>query len=318
MDLLLHLIEQYGLWLVFANVLLEQLGLPLPAYPTLIITGALINNGDYSALSLLATAVFAAVIADLLWYSSGKRYGRKVLRTLCRISLSPDSCVNQTESIYLRWGAPSLIVAKFIPGFASVASALAGTIGTRRATFIFFDALGAALWAGVALFLGSLFSNAIDELLEGLVQLGKWGALLIGVALVVFIATKWWERYRFFKELRMARITVQELDELFRGGLSPVVLDVRSAPSQHSGHIPGARIITLDAANSFALEDADNEVIVYCACPNEASAARVAKVLMQKGFTRVRPLLGGIDAWIDAGFGVESATASNIDAVIAQ
>jgi membrane protein DedA with SNARE-associated domain/rhodanese-related sulfurtransferase len=316
-DILLHLIEQYGLWLVFANVLLEQLGLPLPAYPTLIITGALISRGDYSALSLLATAVLAAVISDLLWYSAGKRYGRKVLRTLCRISLSPDSCVNQTESIYLRWGAPSLIVAKFIPGFASVASALAGTIGTRRATFIFFDALGAGLWAGVALFLGSLFSNTIDELLNGLVQLGEWGALLIGLALAVFIATKWWERYRFFKELRMARITVQELDELFRSGHTPTVLDVRSVNSQQSGRIPGAKIITLDTATSFALEDTENEVIVYCACPNEASAARVAKVLMQKGYTRVRPLLGGIDAWIDAGFGVESATTSNFDAAIA-
>lgn len=306
MNFLLHLIEQYGLWLVFANVLLEQLGLPLPAYPTLIITGALINRGDYSALALLATAVTGAVISDLLWYRAGTHYGRKVLTTLCRISLSPDSCVNQTESIYLRWGAPSLIVAKFIPGFASVASALAGTIGTRRANFIFFDAIGAALWAGVALFLGSLFSNAIDELLNVLVQLGKWGALLIGLAFAMFIAAKWWERYRFFKELRMARITVHELDELFRNGQMPIVLDVRSAQAQQRERIPGAIVVGLDAMNTFELKDAeDSEVIVYCACPNEASAARVAKLLMQKGFTRVRPLLGGIDAWVAAGFNVE-------------
>lgn len=319
MNFLLHLIEQYGLWLVFANVLLEQLGLPLPAYPTLIVTGALISRGDYSAPTLLATAVCAAVISDLLWYSAGKRYGRKVLTTLCRISLSPDSCVNQTESIYLRWGAPSLVVAKFIPGFASVASALAGTLGTRRAQFIFFDAIGAALWAAVALFLGSLFSNAIDELLNGLVQLGKWGALLIGLALAIFIATKWWERYRFFKELRMARITVHELDELFRSGHAPIVLDVRSALSQQSGRIPGAKIVTLDTVNSFVLEDAEhNDVIVYCACPNEASAARVAKLLMKKGYTRVRPLLGGIDAWVDAGFSVEATAANDVDTEIVQ
>lgn len=308
MNFLLHLIEQYGLWLVFANVLLEQLGLPLPAYPTLIVTGALINRGDYSATALLATAVFAALISDLLWYFAGKQYGRRVLRTLCRISLSPDSCVNQTESIYLRWGAPSLIVAKFIPGFASVASALAGTLGTRRAKFIFFDAIGAALWAATALFLGSLFSNAIDELLNGLMQLGKWGALLIALALAIFIAAKWWERYRFFKELRMARITVHELDELFRSGHKPTVLDVRAVNSQQIERIPGAKIITPDTVNSFVLEDDEhNEVIVYCACPNEASAARVAKMLMRKGFTRVRPLLGGIDAWVDAGFAVEIA-----------
>jgi membrane protein DedA with SNARE-associated domain/rhodanese-related sulfurtransferase len=308
MNFLLHLIEQYGLWLVFANVLLEQLGLPLPAYPTLIITGALINRGDYSAMALLGTAVTGAVISDLIWYRGGKRYGRRILTTLCRISLSPDSCVNQTESIYLRWGAPSLIVAKFIPGFASVASALAGAIGTRRVNFIFFDAIGAALWAGVALFLGSLFGNAVDELLNVLVQLGQWGALLIVLAFAIFIAVKWWERYRFFKELRMARITVHELDELFRTGHMPIILDVRSAQSQHSGRIPGAIVVALDAMTTFELADSEgSEVIVYCACPNEASAARVAKLLMQKGFTRVRPLLGGIDAWAAAGFTVEAA-----------
>lgn len=308
MNFLLHLIEQYGLWLVFANVLLEQLGVPLPAYPTLIITGALINRGEYSAMALLATAVTAAMISDLLWYRAGKRYGRKVLTTLCRISLSPDSCVNQTESIYFRWGSPSLIVAKFIPGFSSVASALAGTVGTRRANFIFFDTIGAALWAGVALFLGSLFSNAIDELINMLVQIGKWGALLIGLAFATFVAVKWWERHRFVKELRMARITVHELDELFRNGEMPIVLDVRAAQSQQRERIPGAIVIALGEIAMFEIESvANSEVIVYCACPNEASSARVAKLLMQKGVARVRPLLGGIDAWVAAGFNVEGA-----------
>ncbi|MDB6060990.1 MAG: hypothetical protein JWM78_1093 [Verrucomicrobiaceae bacterium] len=317
MNFLLHLIEQYGLFLVFANVLVEQLGVPVPAYPTLVITGALVSRGEYSAPLLLLTAVVASLISDLVWYQAGKRYGRKILSTLCRISLSPDSCVNQTESIYLRWGAPSLVVAKFIPGFASVASALAGTLNTRRSTFIFFDSIGAALWAGLAIFLGSLFSNAIDELLNVLAQLGKWGALLIALAFVIFIASKWWERYRFFKELRMARITVGELEQLFRNGRTPTVLDVRAALSQRE-RIPGAKIISLADMKELVIEGSlDDEVIVYCACPNEASAARVAKLLMNKGFTRVRPLLGGIDAWVAAGYAVEAAVENALGAVAA-
>lgn len=306
MDSLLHLIEQYGLFIVFCNVLVEQLGAPIPAWPTLIITGALASRGEYPIALLLAIAVLAAVISDCAWYWAGRRYGRRIMSTLCRISLSPDSCVNQTESIYLRWGPPSLLVAKFIPGFASVASALAGTVGTRRATFVLFDALGATLWAGLAIFLGSLFSSAVDDLLDVLTELGKWGGLLIAAAFAAFIATKWWQRQRFLKSLRMARISVDELNALLQQGASPVILDVRSALSQHTGRIPGAAVVSIDEMHAFALDaPPDGEIIVYCACPNEASAARVAKMLMQKGYSKVRPLAGGIDAWIAAGHVVE-------------
>lgn len=303
MDHLLALLEQYGLSIVFLNVLVEQLGAPIPAYPTLVITGALAERGDYSAGGLLATAVAAALVADLAWYFAGRRYGRTVLATLCRISLSPDSCVNQTESVYLRWGARSLLIAKFVPGFASIASALAGAVGTRTPLFLLFDSLGAALWAGSAIFLGTLFSAAVDEVLAVLVELGKWGGLLLVLAFTAFIATKWWQRQRFIKSLQMARISVEELGELLARDEPPVILDVRSAfVAEHSGRIPGATVTSLEGLDAMTLEiPASGEVIVYCACPNEASAARVAKALMQRGYRRVRPLAGGIDAWIAAG-----------------
>jgi membrane protein DedA with SNARE-associated domain/rhodanese-related sulfurtransferase len=307
MTYLLHLIEQYGLILVFANVLLEQLGVPLPAYPTLVITGALLNRGEYSASALLLTAVGAALIADYAWFAAGRRYGRKVTAILCRISLSPDSCVRQTENIYLRWGPSCLLVAKFIPGFSSVSSALSGTVGTRRRSFVFFNGLGALLWVGSAIFLGSKFSNAIEDLLAILEQLGKWGGALIGLALLGFIASKWWQRYRFLKSLRMARISVAELNELLRQGLTPLIVDVRPLASQQEGRIPGAVLLSVDDLTDPNFDMVfDGEVIVYCACPNEASAAIVAKKLIERGHTRVRPLAGGIDAWLAAGYGVET------------
>jgi len=307
MDYLFTLIEHYGLSAVLLNVLVEQLGVPIPAYPTLVITGALLGRGSYSAPMLLVTAVGAALVADVAWYMAGKRFGRTVMSTLCRISLSPDSCVRQTESIYLRWGAPSLLVAKFIPGFASIGSALAGTMGTRNLTFLFFDGLGAALWAGSAIWLGSLFSTTVNDLLDVLESLGKWGALLIGIALVAFVANKWWQRDRFMKSLRMARISVDELHQMRNAGTGLAIVDVRPALAQQEGRIPGAVTVSMEEIHAFTLDvPADTEVIVYCACPNEASAARVAKLLMQKGYSRVRPLHGGIDAWIAAGHSIES------------
>lgn len=307
MSFLLELIEQYGLLFVFGNVLIEQLGAPVPAYPTLVITGALLGRGEYSGAMLLFTAVIAALIADFAWYQAGRRYGARVMARLCRISLSPDSCVRQTESIYVRYGPASLVVAKFIPGFASVASALAGAIGTRPVKFLVFDALGAALWSGSAIFLGSLFSSAVADLLDILASLGKWGIALVALALAVYIAKKWWQRHAFIKELRMARITVEELDQLLKAGNPPTIIDVRSDLSRKTGKIPGAQVLSGDDISALVMNTTtDSEVIIYCACPNEATAARLAKKLMQRGYTRVRPLTGGIDAWVAAGFSVDT------------
>jgi membrane protein DedA with SNARE-associated domain/rhodanese-related sulfurtransferase len=302
MAYLVNLIQQYGLLIVFANVFLEQIGLPVPAYPAILITGALLSQGNYSAAMLLLTAVIAALIADLFWYFSGRTYGRRVMTKLCRISLSPDSCVRQTESIYLRLGPPALLFCKFIPGFASISSALAGTLGTKSITFIIFDSLGAALWAGSAIFLGSLFSSAIDELLNVLMQMGKWGSILIALGLAAFIASKWWQRYRFLKSLRMAKISVDELDQMLKGGLNPVIIDVRPTHLQADGRIPGAIMMSVDTVDAVVLDaPLDGEIILYCACPNEVTSAKVAKLLINKGYRRVRPLTGGIDAWINAG-----------------
>lgn len=307
MNHLLDLLQYYGLAFVFINVLALQAGLPVPAYPTLIVTGALASRGFYSLPALLATAVVASLIADLGWYSVGRRVGSPVLRTLCKISLSPDSCVRQTESIFTRWGAQSLLVAKFIPGFASVATAMAGVLRVSIWRFIPADAIGAMLWSGVAIALGYVFRNAIDDVLYALQQMGKIGFSLIIAVFLAYLFWKWLQRKRFIRQLIMDRITVDEVRRLMDEGNIGMVIDVRSPMSQEiTGRIPGA--VTVDPQNiTFDLlaVEPQSEVVVYCACPNEASAVKVAKALMEHGFKRVRPLHGGIEAWIAAGHDVE-------------
>lgn len=304
---LIDLLQHYGLALVFVNVLLLQAGLPVPAYPTLIVTGALASRGGYSIAALLATAVAASMLADIAWYTLGRRVGGKVLTTLCRMSLSPDSCVRKTETIFTRWGAPSLALAKFVPGFASVATAMAGVVHLSRWRFALFDAIGATLWSGVAIALGYVFRNAVNEVLAVFEAMGKVGLALIVGAFVVYVVVKWVQRQRFIRQLRMDRVTVHELRRLAEVERGLTVIDVRSPLSQAAtGRIPGA--LAVDATNLkvelLAIEPA-SEVIVYCACPNEASAVKVAKALIEHGFKRVRPLAGGIDAWIAAGYDVE-------------
>ena len=307
MTTLLRWLGDYGLAVAFLNVLLAQLGAPVPAYPILIVTGALSVQGRYPTPELFALAVLATLVADLVWYAGGRRYGGRVVRAVCRVSISPDSCVRQTESLFARWGARSLTVAKFIPGFAAIATSLAGNIRLPIARFLLYDAIGAALWVGVGIALGIVFRDAVADVLAVLEAMGRIGLVVIVVALSLFIAFKVWQRQRLIREVRMARIDVDELARLIARGEAPAIVDVRDLPARlRDGSIPGALHWPLDAV-ADALPDLprDREVVVFCACPNEISAARVAKRLQRAGFRRVRPLLGGLEAWERAGRPIE-------------
>jgi membrane protein DedA with SNARE-associated domain/rhodanese-related sulfurtransferase len=301
-------VAPFGLSLVFFNVLLEQLGLPVPALPTLIVAGALAADGRLSAAGVCALAIAACVIGDSAWYLAGRLYGARVMRLLCRISLTPDICVSQTQSSFERWGANALIVAKFIPGLGLIAPPLAGATRMRYARFAGNDALGSALWAGAALLAGTALRPQILRLLPWLSNVGGTAVGLLGMVLLVYLAFKWWERRRFYAALEMARISVADLHAQISGGQSPVIVDVRSSTAQGIDlrRIPGALHVPLQEVERHMGElPRDSEIVLYCNCPNEASAAQAARVLVNHGFRRVSPLGGGLDAWVAAGFSVE-------------
>ena len=303
MDALLHVIEAYGLWVVFLCVVLDQGGLPLPAYPVMIVTSGLAVDTHTPVWPILLVAVAATVLADLLWYAGGRRFGAALLRLMCRISLSPDSCIGRTRRLYGRWGAPSLIIAKYIPGFAAVATTLAGETRTSLRRFLVYDAIGAALWAGGAIALGAIFHEAVESVLTELERLGHYALIVLCAALALFVAGKWWQRHRFLASIRMARITPGELDVLLRTGPPAAVLDVRTPERRaQTGWIPGS-IQVRDVAELML--DRDDEIVVYCDCPNDASAAVVARSLKERGYRRVRPLAGGVDAWRGEGLPID-------------
>src|ERR1044071_1778044 len=171
---LIHYLVRYGVGLVFVNVFAEQIGAPIPAVPTLIVAGALARNGRMSSTHVLLMAVAASLAADWIWFLLGRRYGYGILRTLCKISLSPDSCVRDTEARFERWGLKSLLFAKFVPGFSTVAPPLAGAGKRGTAAFLLYDGVGALLWAGSSVAVGRLFHRQIGEVLTKLEDLGRW------------------------------------------------------------------------------------------------------------------------------------------------
>jgi membrane protein DedA with SNARE-associated domain/rhodanese-related sulfurtransferase len=304
---IIELIAQYGLLLVFVNVLVEQAGAPVPAVPTMIVAGALAAADRLPLAGVVLVAVAACLLADFAWYAAGRYFGGGVMRTLCRISLSPDSCVKQSELRFQRWRGGVLLLAKFVPGLSTVAPPLVGALGLRTAPFALFDGLGSLLWVGVAVSLGYVFADQIDYLLNGLASAGSVALMLLGGLLALYIVAKWWQRHRLIRTLRMARITVEELNQAIATGLMPAIVDVRSEAARmvDTRVIPGALLADVKSVDLImGAVPIDSELVIYCTCPNEASAAVVAKALMDHGYKRVRPLLGGLDAWETAGYPV--------------
>jgi len=278
----------------------EQIGLPLPAVPWLLTAGALAEGGKLNAWLSLIVSLVACLIADLIWYYLGRRSGQRILGLLCRISLEPDTCVRRTQDVFTRYGMRGLVVAKFIPGLSTLAPPMAGSSGVGLPRFILFDGAGSLLYVGGFLLLGFMFGHQLGQIMAAVGHLGI-GALSLIVGLVVlYIGYKYYERHRLLRELRMARITVEELHKKQEAGENLMILDLRSraALDEDPALIRGALHMSMDEVEIHLKEiPHDRDIILYCSCPNEVSSARVALRLQRKGILRVRPLLGGIDAW---------------------
>jgi membrane protein DedA with SNARE-associated domain/rhodanese-related sulfurtransferase len=303
-----HAIAVYGLKLLFANVLVTQLGFPVPAVPMLIAIGASAAESELSVLSILVVAIPAAMISDSIWYVAGRTYGFRVVKLLGRLAPLVDPYVQQTEAYFERWGWLALVVAKFIPGFSTVAPPLAGSAGMTWVRFLLWDGIGAGFWVVSAVSLGMLFHAEVNGIIQRLQNLETIAFPVMGAFVTGYILYKWWQHLCFDRKMRLARVTVEELQRMTRSQNRPVILDLRSPVSrfQDPRSIPGAVTLNItDAHAQFGLLPKDREIIFYGTRSDEAAAASVARKLINQGHIHVRPLLGGLDAWIAASYEVE-------------
>jgi len=289
----------HGAPVLFLTVLVEQIGLPLPAFPWLLAAGALSAVGKVNIAAAIAVTLAACLLADGVWFYLGRFRGAQVLNLLCRISLEPDSCVRRTQNLFTKYGWRGIIVAKFVPGLSTVTPPLAGMSNLGAGRFFLIDRGGSLLYGGSFLCLGYFFSSQIQQIGAALAGIGSSALCLVVGAAAAYIAFKYWQRKRLLDELRMARISVADLRRMLDAGENVAILDMRSAAEFASNAgIEGALHLTIDDVKAGHYEiPRDREVVVYCSCPNEVTAARVALLLRRNGFTNVRPLLGGIDAW---------------------
>jgi len=259
---------QYGYVVLFAFVLVEQIGLPIPAVPVLLGVGALAGTGRMSLALALGAALAASLPPDLVWYELGRRRGGRILGLLCRVSLEPDSCVRRAENLFMRRGRKALLIAKFFPGLSTIAPPLAGVVGVGRWQFLLLDSAGLIIWAGAWMSLGYAFSDALELVASRAARLGNYALVIAGAALAAYVLVKYIQRRRFFRSLRIARITPEELKRrLDAGDADLVVIDTRSAVDVNTAPytIPGALWIAAEEMDRRGHEvPRDREIVLYC------------------------------------------------------
>src|SRR5262245_22208617 len=183
MESIIPLLQQYGVLLVLIVVFLEQVGVPIPALPVLMVAGGIAAGGGLAVLAIFAAAMVGCLAGDGVWYVAGRWRGHRILRLLCRVSMSPDTCVRQTGDFFGRWGVGALVIAKFVPGLSTIAPPLAGAMRLGAGTFLLFNGIGAAIWVSAGIVAGWLLHTQIEELLAWLGRAGGYAGLAIGAAL---------------------------------------------------------------------------------------------------------------------------------------
>ncbi len=293
-------IQRDAVWVVFVNVLLQQLGLPVPALPTLLVAGSLALTSGQAG-QMLAAAVLASVIADWAWYLAGRGFGYRVLSGLCRLSINPGSCVSAAEARFVRWGVWSLVIAKFLPGFSTVAPPIAGSLRMPLPSFIAAASFGAAFWAGTALLIGWLLRAQVQNAIAAMSGHGMTAIAVIALALGFWLAWKLWQKYRFERLAAIPHITPVELMAAMESDAPPLLLDFRGAALiAEAGPIDGATQAHLDELHQAVGQWPKHQhIVTLCACPEDATAVRAARALTKLGYTSVRPLKGGYESWME-------------------
>jgi membrane protein DedA with SNARE-associated domain/rhodanese-related sulfurtransferase len=318
---LIGVVAQHGYAVTAIVLFLAAVGLPLPVAITLLAAGAASHAGLQPA-AVLAIAWAAAMAGDVLLYFGGKYTGWWLLAGICRLSINPEQCIFTSANSFYRRGPHTLLVAKFIPGLATVAAPLAGSLNMRFLKFLRLMAIGEALYCSAWFAAGYVFYRFV-RLIAGWVESAGHAVLLAllllaaGYGLTVVFLTL---RARRFKKIE--KITAESLRERL-GARDPnrlvVIADVRS----HNYYDPGMQRIKnsirvephhlqdgLEALKEFMVPEC--EIYLYCSCIRDTTSVRVAHALQQANF-RTKVIQGGMKAWVRAGGELESVPEKDVE-----
>jgi membrane-associated protein len=166
-DLIRGHLAEHGYWTVAIALLLENAGLPVPGETILLLASFLAYSEHRLSLPyIVLVGVLAATAGDNLGFLIGHHGGRPLLaRYSSLLHIRPET-IDKGEKLFERYGAATVLVARFIAGLRVVAGPLAGVMRMHWRKFALFNFLGAALWVTVISGAGFLFGKHFGRLLE--------------------------------------------------------------------------------------------------------------------------------------------------------
>jgi membrane protein DedA with SNARE-associated domain/rhodanese-related sulfurtransferase len=314
MNSIVQYLVQHGYSVLFAAVFANQVGLPVPSILFLLAAGALAGSGKLSLTAALGLALAASMLADWVWYAAGRHWGDTILHFIHGLAIDPDAAERRSKKNFAKYGPAVLLVAKFVPGLDAAAPPLAAISGISPLRFLAFDAAGVSLWSCAYTGLGYAFRRDLNR---AVTYAGRMGRLFVIVALAglcIYLGRRLVRWHRFIREFRLARITPEDLKRKLDAGEPVFIVDLQGSRrhSRRCKGIPSAVRIDPHRLERYGAYDRktptplprDREVVLYCATPHEFTSARVALAMRGRGFRRVRPLAGGLQAWQERGFPV--------------
>ncbi|HVG26907.1 MAG TPA: rhodanese-like domain-containing protein [Acidobacteriaceae bacterium] len=319
---LLAAVQHHGYAATATALFLSACGLPMPISVVLLAAGAAAHGGSLKLGFVILAAGLAAVSGDTLLYFGGRLTGWWLLAGLCRVSLNPETCIFGSANSFYRRGPRTLLFAKFVPGLATVAAPLAGSLNMRLTRFLRLDACGVFGYVTVWSTVGFLFAPFLRVIVGWVQRLGHITAATVGAAVILYVLWIVMSSMRDARFSNIERVGAEQLHERLRAATHDkvmVIADVRS----HGYYDPGMQRIKnsirvepnrlheeLTALREFMAPEC--EIYLYCSCARDATSVRVARML-EKENCSTKVIAGGLKAWIKAGGPLEPVPATDLE-----
>ncbi len=325
---LLDVIAHHGYAAISIALFVTCCGLPLPISVVLLTAGAAAHRSAgqvHDPLNIglvILCAAGSALSGDTLMYLGGRYTGWWLLTNICRFSMNPEACVFGSAQHFYKRGPKALLIAKFVPGLATVAAILAGSLNMRLRRFLTLDGLGVLFYVSVWSLTGFVFAHFLRDVVRWVERVGHFTAATVGAILLLYVL---WLVLSALRESRMSEvetIAAKDLFELLRTATHDrllIIADVRS----HGYYDPGMQRIKnsirvepsrlkeeLEALREFMQPEC--EIYLYCSCAHEATSVRVARML-EKENCSTKVIRGGLKAWVKAGGETEPVPAGDVE-----
>jgi membrane protein DedA with SNARE-associated domain/rhodanese-related sulfurtransferase len=313
---LLDVIAHHGYAVTSIVLFSACCGLPLPLAVVLLAAGAAAHGGAGQSQSplnlgvLVLCACGSALLGDTLMYMGGRYTGWWLLTNICRFSMNPETCVFASAQQFYKRGPRALVIAKFVPGLATVAAILAGSLNMRLRRFLMMDGLGVLIYVGAWSLAGYVFAPFLRVAIGWVERVAHFTAATVTAIIVLYVL---WLVLSALRESRLSaveKVAAQDLFELLRTATHErllIIADVRL----HGYYDPGMLRIKnsirvepsrlreeLEALREFMQPEC--EIYLYCSCAHEATSVRVARML-EKENCSTKVIRGGMKAWVKAG-----------------